>query len=222
MSFMCWWPQRWMQDCRWGLLRVERGRIPSWPFWPCCFGCSSGCDYFSGCKHTLLALVQPFINQHPQVLLQRAALSLFIPQPVLIVGLSLSMCSTSHLVLLNHMRFPCATFLSLCRSLWMPSQAPGVLTASLSLVSAAEWLWAHSVPLSMAFWNFWIAPEAVWVPEGQHLSLVPIVTPLTLPSSCPCPANSLSTKQSINQICMSPVQRKVFWGTMSMVLQKSR
>ncbi|KAK4830027.1 LOW QUALITY PROTEIN: hypothetical protein QYF61_008365 [Mycteria americana] len=39
---------------------------------------------FLGCKCTLLAHVQLFIHQYPQVLLRRAALNPFIPQPVLI------------------------------------------------------------------------------------------------------------------------------------------
>ena len=43
-----------------------------------------------GCKCTLPAHVQLFIHQYPQVLLHRAALSLFIPQPVLIVGVALT------------------------------------------------------------------------------------------------------------------------------------
>ncbi|KAK4829425.1 hypothetical protein QYF61_004300 [Mycteria americana] len=45
-----------------------------------------------GCEHTLLAhvqlFVQLFIHQHPQVLLGRAALHHFIPQPVLILGVA--------------------------------------------------------------------------------------------------------------------------------------
>jgi len=41
-----------------------------------------------GCKLTLLAHVQLFIYQYPQVLLGRTALNLFIPQPVLLVGIA--------------------------------------------------------------------------------------------------------------------------------------
>ncbi|KAK4824943.1 hypothetical protein QYF61_021631, partial [Mycteria americana] len=43
-----------------------------------------------GCKHTLLSHVQLFIHQYPQALLFRAALSPFIPQPVLILGVALT------------------------------------------------------------------------------------------------------------------------------------
>ncbi|KAK4808270.1 hypothetical protein QYF61_020751 [Mycteria americana] len=43
---------------------------------------------FLGCKRTLLAHVQLFIHQYPQVLLLRAALNPFIPQPALILGVA--------------------------------------------------------------------------------------------------------------------------------------
>ncbi|KAK4830856.1 hypothetical protein QYF61_013785 [Mycteria americana] len=41
-----------------------------------------------GCEHTLSAHIQLFIHQYPQVLLCRAALNPFIPQPVLIPGIA--------------------------------------------------------------------------------------------------------------------------------------
>ena len=41
-----------------------------------------------GCERTLPAHVQLFIHQYLQVLLRRAALNLFIPQPVLILGVA--------------------------------------------------------------------------------------------------------------------------------------
>jgi len=41
-----------------------------------------------GCERTLVAHVQLFIHQHPQVLLGRAALKPFTPQPVLIAGVA--------------------------------------------------------------------------------------------------------------------------------------
>ncbi|KAK4823197.1 hypothetical protein QYF61_027206 [Mycteria americana] len=43
---------------------------------------------FLGCECTLSAHVQFFIHQYPQVLLGRAALNPFIPQPVLILGVA--------------------------------------------------------------------------------------------------------------------------------------
>ncbi|KAJ7422088.1 hypothetical protein WISP_39760 [Willisornis vidua] len=52
---------------------------------------------FLGCKHTLLAHVQPLAHQHPQVLLIRAAFDLFVSQPMLILGVGLT--QVQHLVL---------------------------------------------------------------------------------------------------------------------------
>ncbi|KAK4821329.1 hypothetical protein QYF61_018234 [Mycteria americana] len=43
---------------------------------------------FLGCEHTLVAHVQLFIHQYSQVLLCRAALNPFIPQPVLVLGVA--------------------------------------------------------------------------------------------------------------------------------------
>ncbi|KAK4822945.1 hypothetical protein QYF61_023445 [Mycteria americana] len=43
-----------------------------------------------GCEHTVLAHVQLFTHQYPQVLLSRAALNPLIPQPVLIPGVALT------------------------------------------------------------------------------------------------------------------------------------
>ena len=46
---------------------------------------------FLGCEHILSAHVQFFIHQYPQVLLCRAALNPFITQPVLMLGVALTM-----------------------------------------------------------------------------------------------------------------------------------
>jgi len=43
-----------------------------------------------GCEHTLVAHVQLFIHQYPQVLLSKAALNTFISQPVLIAEVALT------------------------------------------------------------------------------------------------------------------------------------
>ncbi|XP_064913828.1 translin-associated protein X isoform X3 [Columba livia] len=43
-----------------------------------------------GCKHTLLDHVQSFIHRYTQVILRRAALNPFNPQPVLILGVALT------------------------------------------------------------------------------------------------------------------------------------
>ncbi|KAK4818015.1 hypothetical protein QYF61_004128 [Mycteria americana] len=54
------------------------------------FDAAQGTVGFLGCQCTLLAHVQLFIHQYPQVLLHRAALNPFIPQPVLILGVALT------------------------------------------------------------------------------------------------------------------------------------
>jgi len=54
-----------------------------------------------GCKCTLPAHVQLFIHQYPQVLLGRAALNPFIPQPVLIPGVALTQVQDPALGLLE-------------------------------------------------------------------------------------------------------------------------
>ncbi|KAK4824005.1 hypothetical protein QYF61_009219 [Mycteria americana] len=81
-----------------------------------------------GCERTLLAHVQLFIHQYPQVLLHRAALNPFIPQPVWIPGAALTQV---HLAFLKLMRFTQAHFSSLSRSLWMASHPSGVSNAPL-------------------------------------------------------------------------------------------
>jgi len=43
-----------------------------------------------GCLQTMVAHVQLFIHQYPQVLLGKAALNPIIPQPVLILGVALT------------------------------------------------------------------------------------------------------------------------------------
>ncbi|KAK4822238.1 hypothetical protein QYF61_011879 [Mycteria americana] len=43
---------------------------------------------FLGCKHTLLAHVQLFVHQYPQVLLLRAALNPLSTQPVFVLGIA--------------------------------------------------------------------------------------------------------------------------------------
>ena len=46
-----------------------------------------------GCERTLVAHVQLFIHQYPQVFVGRAALNPFIPQPVLIAEVALTLCA---------------------------------------------------------------------------------------------------------------------------------
>lgn len=66
-----------------------------------------------GCECTLPAHVQPLIQQHPHILLGRAALEMFIPQPLLIPGVAQPRCSTLHLALLKPHVFHMAPLLRL-------------------------------------------------------------------------------------------------------------
>ena len=43
---------------------------------------------FLGCEHTLESHVEVLVNQHPEVLLSRAALSAFSTQPVFVFGIA--------------------------------------------------------------------------------------------------------------------------------------
>ncbi|PKU49563.1 hypothetical protein llap_116 [Limosa lapponica baueri] len=85
---------------------------------------------FLGCKYTLLAHVQLFICRHPQVLLLRATLIPFIPQPVLIPGIAPTKMQDPALGLIEHR----IHFLSLSKSLWMVSHPSGMSTTPLSLM----------------------------------------------------------------------------------------
>ena len=152
MSLLCWGLQSWTQDSRWDLTRAEqRRRIPS-------------LDLLA----TLL-LMQPRIqlafwdlNTHCQVLLSFSLantpksflvglLSIHSPPSLhLFLVLPWPMCWTLHLALLNFMRFTQAHLSSLSRSLWVASLPSSVSTASHSLVSLANLLRVHSIPLSMS------------------------------------------------------------------------
>jgi len=57
---------------------------------PAAFDAAQDMVGFLGCERTLEAYVQLFIHQYPQVVLLRAALNPFIPQPVLIAGVVLT------------------------------------------------------------------------------------------------------------------------------------
>ena len=60
---------------------------------------------FLGCKCTLWGHVEVFINQHPQVLLLRAALNPFSVQPAFMFGIVLTQGRIFHLALLNLMNW---------------------------------------------------------------------------------------------------------------------
>ncbi|KAK4818789.1 hypothetical protein QYF61_019135 [Mycteria americana] len=82
-----------LEYSRWGLTRAEyRGSIISLDLLVTLKKKCAAQDMigFQGCKCTLLAHIQFFIYKYPQVLLCRATLNPFIPQPVLIPGVASS------------------------------------------------------------------------------------------------------------------------------------
>jgi len=89
MSFLCWGLQSWMQDSRWSLTRAEqRDRIPSLALLAMLLLMQPRIQLAFWA--TLVAHVKFFIHQYPQVLLGRAALNPFIPQPVFVLGIVLT------------------------------------------------------------------------------------------------------------------------------------
>ncbi|KAK4814241.1 LOW QUALITY PROTEIN: hypothetical protein QYF61_012737 [Mycteria americana] len=142
-----------------------------------------------GCEHTLLAHVQLFVHQYPQVLFHRATLDHIIPQPVLKPRIAPTQV-TLHLALLNLMRFTQAHFSSLSRSLWMTSHPSGVSTAPHSLVSSANLLRVHSISLSMSLMKILNSTGPSTDPCGTppitdlHLDIEPLTATLwMLPSN---------------------------------------
>ncbi|KAK4828375.1 hypothetical protein QYF61_026113 [Mycteria americana] len=100
---------------------------------------------FLGCKHTLPAYVHFFIHQYPLVLLHRAALNPFIPQPVLILGVAPSQVQDlalglvePHEVLMGSLFKPvkdaCPCFHCPCISFLHLSSARGSLLSHASLL----------------------------------------------------------------------------------------
>lgn len=85
-SFLSWGPQAWKQYYRWGLTQSEQRGTSS----PCCHPSVDAAQDtvgLLGCKCTLLAHVQLFTHQDPQVLFHRSALKEFFSQSVLISGI---------------------------------------------------------------------------------------------------------------------------------------
>jgi len=130
----------------------QRGRIPSLALLATLLGMQPRVRlaFWAASAHCLSVHVQLFIHQLPQVLLLRAARIPFLPSLYLCLQLTQPMGRSVHLALLNFMRFAWAHLSSLSRSLWMASCSLGVLIAPLSLVSSANLLRVHSIPLSIS------------------------------------------------------------------------
>ena len=99
-----------------------------------------------GCKCLLLASVKLFAHHTPKsslgLLSMSSSASLYA-----YVGLSLLKCNTLQLALLNLIRFTWFHFSGLSRSLWMASLSSIVSTGPFSLVSSANLLKGHLIPL---------------------------------------------------------------------------
>jgi len=113
---------------------------------------------FLGCKGTLLAHVQLDILQldihqlaiHPEVHFGRTAIYPFVSQLVLIVGVATTQVQDLALGFLEPLRFTWAHSSSLSRPLCMAFHPLGMLTAPHSLMSTANLLRTHLIPLSMS------------------------------------------------------------------------
>ncbi|PKU42021.1 hypothetical protein llap_7679 [Limosa lapponica baueri] len=97
-----------------------------------------------GCECTLSTHVELLIPQQLQILLGRAFLNPFSPQPVFLPGVALTQVQDLASALLSLSRFTQGHFLSLSRSRWMSSHPTGMSTTPLSLVSSANLLRVNS------------------------------------------------------------------------------
>jgi len=73
-----------MQDSRWGLTREGQNHL-SRPAGHTSSDTAQGMVAFLGCERTLPRHIELLVNQHPQVLLFRAALNPFTAQPVFVL-----------------------------------------------------------------------------------------------------------------------------------------
>ena len=141
-----------MQSSRWGLTRAElRGTVTSVvplftlllmqpSIWLACWAAS---------KHCWLVMSLSSINIYKSFtsgLLSSHSL----PSLYLCLGLPLPKCRTLHLALLNFMRVTWAQLSRLSRSLWIASLLSYVPVTPLKLVSSANLMRVHSIPLSMS------------------------------------------------------------------------
>ncbi|KAK4822563.1 hypothetical protein QYF61_016132 [Mycteria americana] len=104
---------------------------------------------FLGCLGTLLAHIQAAVNQHPQVLLCLAAFQPLFPKPVALHGVVVAQVQDlGHLALLNLTQLTLAHRSSLSRSLCRAFLPSSRSTLPHNLVSSANLLRVHSIPLS--------------------------------------------------------------------------
>ena len=116
--FLSWRPKSWMHCSKWDLKMAEGENHCPWPARPVFFffWCSPGYTWLSSLE--TCAVGQFFIHQNPQVLFLKAALSLFIPQSVLVARITLTRVQYHvHFPLLNFMIV--ASFPRLVQSLFL-------------------------------------------------------------------------------------------------------
>ena len=227
MSFLCWGFQGWMQDSRWGLTRAEqKGRIPSLD-WLAMFPLMQPrvrLAFWTVSTHCWLMSSFSSTGTHKSFLAELLSITLA-PSLYWYLGLPWPMCRTLHLILLNLMRFTQAHFLSLSKSLWMVFQPSSLLTAPLSLMSSANLLKVHSIPLSMSRMKILTSTGPSNDPWGTplvtslHLDIAPLTTSLWMQPSKQFPIHW--TVHPSNPP-LSDLERRMLWGTVSKALQKCR
>ncbi|KAK4825966.1 hypothetical protein QYF61_003535 [Mycteria americana] len=139
-----------------------------------------------GCEHTLPVHVQLFIHQYPRVFLSRAALHPFIPQPVLIPGVAPTQVQDPALGLVEPHQVHMGPLLQLVH-VPLDDIPSGVSTAPLSLVSSANLLRVHSIPLSMSLMKILNSTG----PTIDHYPLDTIIQTIPHPPNSP-PIKSIS------------------------------
>ena len=126
------------------------GQTTPSPCWPVPLVAAQDAVRLWGCKRTLLACVQPFVHQGPQILLRRDGLSEFFSQPVHISGIAPTHVQHLAFGLVESHQVHVCSISNLFRSLWMTSLPSVVSVAPLSLVSPSDLLRVHSIPLSIS------------------------------------------------------------------------
>lgn len=157
-----------------------------------------------GCKCALLGHVQPFIQQHVQVL-GRTALDPFIFQALLIPGVALSQAQHLALGLVQFNEVLIGHFSGLSRSLWMASHLSGMSIQHLASCSL-QWLSVHSMPqfilLMKTLNNTDPNMDTPGKPLFHHVCQKTGLS-RTLPSGHKCPSNSSSIELFTHRIHFS-------------------
>jgi len=184
-SLLCWGPQAWTQDSRWGFTSAaQRSRITSLsllatpllmqPRVPLAFWAVSACIW------CMCSFLSTRTSRSSAGLLSVSSS----PSLYSYLGLPQLKCNILHLALLNLSRFSHAHFLSMCRPLWMASLPSIVSAAPLSFVLSADLLRMRSIPLSTSLvkmlWNAWNGPWRTLLLIRFHVDIEPLITTLWL------------------------------------------